>query len=92
MKTIKRIDWEKEIQKTEEIRMKGFRTSIFGFVIASVFLLGASRINESASVFPALIMIGCFLAATIILIFTLRRAAKVKKIRDEEYEKFKENE
>jgi phosphotransferase system glucose/maltose/N-acetylglucosamine-specific IIC component len=91
MRKRKRIDWEKEMQKTEDIRMRGFRTSVFGFVIAVMFLLGASRVNKDASVFSVVIMIGCFLAAIVILIFTLkRRAAKLKKIRDEEYEEFKE--
>jgi hypothetical protein len=81
----KRVDWEKELQKTEEIRMKGFRTSIFGFVIAVLFIFGVSRINDSASIFPLVITIGCFLAATIILVLTLkRRSQKLQETRSEE--------
>jgi len=94
MRKRNRIDWEKEMQKTEDIRMRGFRTSIFGFAIAVLFVFGASRINEEASVFPAVIMIGCFLAAIVVLVFTLRRrATKLKKIRDMEHEEqYKESE
>jgi len=87
MREKKRVDWEKEMQKTEEIRMRGFRTSVFGFVIAALFVFGASHMNEYASVFQAVIMIGCFLTAIVVLVFTLkRRAAKLKKIRDKEHE------
>jgi hypothetical protein len=83
----KRIDWEKEIKKTEEIRMRGFRTSILGFIVAVLFLFGASRVNADASLIPHAIMIGCFFAAVIVLVFTLRRRAeKLIKIRDEEHE------
>jgi uncharacterized membrane protein len=85
MKKRIRVDWEKEIQKTERIRMKGIYTSIFGFALAAVFLFGASRINDDASMFSPVIIIGCLLAATLILVFTLkRRAENLKKIREEE--------
>jgi hypothetical protein len=80
----KRVDWEKEMQKTEEIRMKGFRISILGFAVASLFLFGASRINSGASLLSPMIMIGCFLFATVVLVFTLkRRAGMSKKTKDE---------
>ncbi|MCL2146580.1 MAG: hypothetical protein FWH52_02110 [Synergistaceae bacterium] len=82
-----RVDWEKEMHKTEEIRMRGFKTSILGFAIAVLFLFGASRINSDASFVSHIIMIGCFIAATIVLVFTLkRRAKKLKQMRDEEHE------
>ena len=89
MKRRKRVDWEKEMQKTEVIRMRGLRTSLLGFAVAVLFILGAYRMNtnEEASLFPYVTMIGCFLAATIVLVFTLRRRAKkLKKTRDEENE------
>ena len=86
----KRVDWEKEIRKTEEIRMRGFKISILGFAIAVLFLFGASRINTDASFISHTIMIGCFIAATIVLVFTLRRRAKkLEQIRDEEHEEQK---
>ena len=86
----KRVDWEKEMRKTEEIRMRGFKISILGFAVAVLFLFGASRINNDASFVSQAIMIGCFLSATIVLVFTLRRRAKkLKQIRDEEYEEHK---
>jgi membrane protein implicated in regulation of membrane protease activity len=84
MRKRKRVDWEKELQKTEEIRMKGFRMSLLGFGVAALFIFGASRVNDEAPIFSYVTMIGCFIAATIVLVFTLRRAAKLKKTREEE--------
>ena len=80
----KRIDWEKEMQKTEEIRRRGFMTSILGFVAAALVIFGASRINNDESILRPVVMVGCIFAAIIILVFTLKRRAKrMKKIRDE---------
>ena len=87
MRKRKRVDWEKEMQKTEEIRMRGFRISLLGFAVASLFLFGVSRINRDSSMLSYVIMIGCFLAATTVLVFTFkRRADKLKRLRDEENE------
>jgi len=89
MRKRKRVDWEKEMQKTEAIRMRGFRISILGFAVAALFILGAYRMNtnEGASVLPHLTMIACFFAATVVLVFTLkRRSERLKKIRDKENE------
>ena len=87
MRKRKRVDWEKEMQKTEEIRMRGFRTSLLGFGIATLFLFGASRVSQDSTIFSHVIMITCFFTATIVLVFTLkRRAEKLKKTRDEENE------
>jgi len=87
-----RIDWEKEIQKTEEIRMRGFKTSTLGFILAAMFLFGASRVNTDASLTSHAIMIGCFFSAVVFFVFTLRRRAeKLKKLRDEENEEYKES-
>jgi len=86
----KRIDWENEIQKTEEIRMRGFRTSILGFIVAVMFLFGASRINQDASVISNAIMIGCLFAAVVVLVLTLRRrAAMLRRMKEEEHEERK---
>ena len=80
-----RVDWEKEIQKTERIRMKGIYTSIFGFALAVIILFGASQVNDGASVLTPILSVGCLLAATFIIVFTLkRRAEKLKKIKEEE--------
>ena len=75
------------MKKTEEIRMRGFRTSVLGFMAAILFILGAIRMNEDVtSFFPTIIMIGCFLAATAAFVYTLRkRAERLKKQRDGEY-------
>jgi len=79
-----RVDWEKELRKTEEIRMKGFRVSIFGFVVAILFIFGVSRINNSVLLYPFLIVIGCFLAATTVLVYTFKRkSVDSKKSRSE---------
>jgi hypothetical protein len=81
----KRVDWEKELQKTEAIRMRGFRFSALGFAFAVLFILGASRLNTDAPMFSYVMMIGGFFAAIAILVFTLkRRASKLEKMREEE--------
>jgi Ca2+/Na+ antiporter len=86
----KRVDWEKEMRKTEEIRMRGFKISILGFAVAVLFLFGASRINNDTSFVSHAIMTGCLIAATIVLVFTFRRSAKKsKQLRDEENEEHK---
>jgi len=93
MKRKNRIDWDKELQKTERIRMNGFKLSLLGFGVAVLFLLGAGHLNEEIPVFSYAILIGCFLMATVIIVLTLkRRAVKLRKMSDEENEENKESE
>lgn len=63
------------MRKTEAVRTKGFRTSILSFFVAIAFLVGASRINESFSIYPYLMMGGCLLASVVVLVVTLRRSS-----------------
>lgn len=80
----KRVDWEKELRKTEEIRMRGFRTSMFGFIVAILFIFGVSRINEHTFPYPIVTIVGCLFAATLVLVFTLKgKSMKSKRTTDD---------
>lgn len=39
----KRVDWDEEIRKTENIRRKGFIMSMLSFGVAVAFIFGMSR-------------------------------------------------
>lgn len=79
MRKRNRIDWEKELRKTEQIRTRGFHMSVLSLLLAVAFLFGASKMNGGISVYPYLIMGGCFLAAVVVLVLTLRRRAEKQR-------------
>ena len=84
MRKKKRIDWDKELQKTEEIRMKGLRISILSFAFAVLFIFGVSRLNKEVSPFPYITLIGCFVAATVLIVFIFKKRASKHKITQDE--------
>lgn len=79
MRKRKRIDWDEEMRKTEEIRSRGFRTSVLSFFVAIMFMVGANRLNEEFSIYPYLIMGACLFTAVVVMVTTLRRSAKKQK-------------
>ncbi len=63
----KRVDWDAEIRKTEQIRRKGLFMSILSFGMAIAFIFGMSRFSRAGAdieiprsvLFAALFCVSC---------------------------------
>jgi hypothetical protein len=65
----RRIDWNEELKKTEKIRMKGFRYTAAGLILALFWLIGARQIQKEISFTPMLFSL--FLVVSGVLLFAL---------------------
>ena len=73
----KRIDWDEEIRKSEQIRLRGLRYTIAAFVLAGFWLFAVGRMGKKdislAPLFVTLLLIG---AGTLLFFFLSRRKKK----------------
>lgn len=73
----KRVDWDEEIKKTEQIRWKGVRFSIASFALATFWIFGVGRMGKKAPFLGPLVLTLLFVAAgTLLFIMLLRRKQK----------------
>ena len=78
----RRVDWEKEIEKTERIRRRGFGYTVGGFILAMFWMFGAKHMGGNLPIGPVILSF-IFIAAGTMLFFTLLARRKRKKKPDE---------
>ena len=63
----KRVDWEAEIQKTEQIKRKGLLMSLVSFAVAVAVIFGVSRSTGANIEIPrAVLMAVVFLVSCVV--------------------------
>ena len=72
----KKIDWDEEIKKSEQIRWKGLRFSIASFALAVFWIFGVGRMEKEISIVPLAALIFFVGAGTLLFIMLMRRRRK----------------
>lgn len=73
----KRVDWDEEMKKTEQIRWKGLRFSIASFALAAFWIFGAGRMGrKTLSLGPLALALFFVAAGTLLFIMLMRRKQK----------------
>ena len=84
MRRRKRIDWDAEIRKSEQIRRRGLVMSFLSFAVAASVIIGAGRMAGAETSLPRMAFpVACILMACLVLGATLRRRARLKREREE---------
>jgi hypothetical protein len=69
----KRIDWDEEIRKTEQIRWRGIRFSLASFALALFWIFGVGRMGRNFSLAPLVALVFFVSAGTLLFIMLMRR-------------------
>ena len=76
----KRIDWDAEIQKTENIKRRGFLMSGLSFALACVLIFGMSRATGNEIEIPRAVLVTiCFFVSCVIFGIVIKRRSKKRK-------------
>ena len=76
----KRVDWDAEIQKTENIKRKGILMSTLSFAVAAAFIFGMSKSTGADVKIPGAVLIA---VAFCVSCFVLRAIMKYRSKRRE---------
>ncbi len=77
----RRVDWQKEIEKTEQIRRRGFGYTVAGFILALFWVFGARQMGGDLPVAP-IILSFVFIGAGMLVFFVVSSRRKRKKEND----------
>ncbi len=75
----KRVDWDEEIRKTEQIKRKGLLMSLVSFAVAAAFIFGIGRFTDNSIeiprtvLFAGLFCVSCFVFRAIVRKRTSRK-------------------
>jgi tRNA threonylcarbamoyladenosine biosynthesis protein TsaE len=84
MRRRKRVDWDEELRKTEQIRRKGLFTSALTFGAAAVFIVGAGWMNPSGLVISRKVVAAfCLLTAMFLFRGVFARRARLRREREQ---------
>lgn len=78
----RKVDWQKEIEKTERIRRRGFGYTVAGFGLAMFWMFGAKHMGGDLPVGP-IILSFIFIAAGMLVLFLVFARHRRRKKRDE---------
>ena len=53
----KRVDWDEEIRKTEQIKRKGLLMSLVSFAVAVGFIFGIGRFTDNSIEIPKTVLV-----------------------------------
>ena len=65
-----RVDWDKEIEKTERIKRRGIFMSVLSFCVAVAFIFGInkfSNLDNNIEIPKSVLLAACFVISCIIL-------------------------
>ena len=68
----KRVDWDEEIRKTEQIKRKGLLMSLVSFAVAAAFIFGIGRFTDNSIEIPKTVLaaglfcVSCFVFRAIV--------------------------
>jgi hypothetical protein len=74
----RRVDWQKEIEKTERIRRRGLGYTVGGFLLAMFWMFGARQMGGELPV-ASMILSFIFIAAGVLIFFVISSRQKRKK-------------
>lgn len=80
----RRIDWDEELKKTEQIRRKGFFLSGLSFGLSALLIYGASHLNKESIVFSKKIVATFFLLLFMLIVGGLLHRRKRLRQKQEE--------
>ena len=82
----KKIDWDAEIQKTENIKRRGFLMSGLSFALACVLIFGMSKATGNEIEIPRAVLVTvCFFVSCVIFgVVIKRRSRKNKNLKENE--------
>ena len=75
----KRVDWDAEIKKTDNIKRKGFLISAVSFGAACAFIFGVSKTTGINIEFPRQILSIILLCAAIVIFASVMRRRSKKR-------------
>ena len=73
----KRVDWDAEIRKTENIRRKGLLMSALSFGVACALIFGMSKYTGKSIELPRTVLVAvCFCVSCLVLRVIMKKRAK----------------
>ena len=79
----KRVDWDAEIRKTENIRRKGLLMSILSFGMAVAFIFGMSRYSGNDIEIPRSVLFAVLFCVSCVIFRVIVRNRNRKKNHNE---------
>ncbi len=62
-----KVDWDKEIEKSEKIRKRGILMSTVSFAVACAFIFGATRFSGASLEIPKSILFAAVFCASAVI-------------------------
>ena len=82
----KRVDWDAEIRKSEQIRRRGLIMSGFSFALAMGVIVGLNRMGGLEIDIPRRVLsIACLIMACFLFRAVLKRRARLKREAEENW-------
>ena len=79
MRERKRVDWDKEIEKTEKIRRKGLFMSALSFAMAVAFIFGMSRFTGADVEIPRNVLFAVIFCVSCVIFRAIVKHRNKKK-------------
>ena len=80
----KRVDWDEEIRKTEQIKRKGLLMSLVSFAVAAAFILGIGKFSENSIEIPKTVLFAGLFCASCFVFRTIVRKRNSRKNRTDD--------
>ena len=75
----KRVDWDAEIQKTENIRRKGLLMSVLSFGMAIAFIFGMSRSTGADIEIPKTVLFAVIFCVSCVILRVIMKHRSEKR-------------
>mgnify|MGYP007069835875 CR=1 FL=1 len=80
----KRVDWDAEIQKTENIRRRGLLMSVLSFGMAIAFIFGMSRSTGADIEIPRTVLFAVIFCVSCVVLRVIMKHRSEKRKRNHE--------
>ena len=81
----KRVDWDAEIQKTENIRRRGLLMSVLSFGMAIAFIFGMSRSTGADIEIPRTVLFAVIFCVSCVVLRVIMKHRSEKRKRNHEH-------
>lgn len=78
----KRIDWDEEIRKTENIRRRGLFMSLLSFGMAAAFIFGMSRSTGADIEIPKTVLFAALFCVSCVILRVIMKHRSEKRKHD----------
>ena len=80
----KRVDWDEEIRKTEQIKRKGLLMSVVSFAVAAAFIFRIGRFTDNSIEIPKTVLVaGIFCVSCFVFRAIVRKRSARKNHSDD---------